>query len=40
MSAYQTTLFEPSEEDMYQFCISRPLEKKIEQAIGIIKEYE
>ena len=34
------TLFEPSQEDMYQFAISRPLDKKVSQAIAIIREYE
>jgi phosphoadenosine phosphosulfate reductase len=37
---WQTPMFDPSEEDMYQFAITRPLEKKIAQAIAIIQEYE
>jgi len=34
------TLFEPTEEDMYQYAISRPLHQKVSQAIAVLREYE
>ncbi len=36
----QTTLFEPTEEDLYQYAVSRPLGKKIDEAIKTIRLYE
>lgn len=36
----QETLFEPSEEDLYQRAIRQPLERKIARAIHLLRTYE